>query len=134
MHYLTERIATAQACAAAAAGDIRIKEFLEALRVFAIPSDGTPKGVFINCHNRFWFHTLTDGDIASIETSSSAELPNLITRWIQEAIRDGLLSLSNPPDPTYQRRSSASAAASPVGLVTTFVYDANGNFVRSYSG
>ena len=80
--------------------------------------------MWINCHDRFWFHGLTDSDIAALESSGATELPHLITVWVHAALNKGLLSLSNPPDPTYQRRSSASAAAPTVVLVTTFVSDA----------
>ncbi len=134
MHYLTERIQTAQASAAGAASDIRIKEFLDALRIFKGPSDGGPRGVWIDCHERFWFRTLTESDLAAVETLSSVELAILITSWVQEAINAGALSLSNPPDPACQRRSNDSGALLAAGLVTTYVYDTNGGFMRRYSG
>jgi len=133
MHYLTERIATAQASAATVAGDIRIKEFLQSIQIFTGPAGATPKGVWIDCHERFWFHTLTENDLAAIETLNQAELPNLITNWIQEAINKGLLSLSNPPEPHCRLSRSDSDASLPLGSLVTYVYDQNGEFIRRIS-
>jgi len=133
MHDLTERIATAQASAAAAAGDIRIKEFLQALRIFAGPADGSPKGVWIDCHERRWFRSLTVSDLAAVETLSCAELPILITSWVQEAIDKGSLSLSNPPEPYYRLSRSGSDISLPVGSLVTCVYDQNGRLSRRIS-
>ena len=134
MHYLTERIATAHASAAAAAGDIRIKEFLQSMQIFTGPSGTTPKGVWIDCHERFWFRTLIDSDFAALETLSPAELPNLVTGWVQEAIHNGLLSLSNPPEYAYCPTSNMLNAPSPVGFAVTYVYNEHGNVIRRIKG
>ena len=131
-HDLEWQIKFAVHVAATAEGDIRIKELISALRVFPGENGGPPMAVWIDCHSRSWFKHLTPEDIVKLDGMPRDELAVLLTKWVLEAISNGLLSLSNPPLPSSGATNGASFLIAPADQhfqVVTYTYDPTGRHI-----
>lgn len=126
MDNLIARITAARDIAAAVEYDIRIREFLRAITVgnwqSAVGSRSDPctperLELSVDCHFRSWYRCLLPDEMAQLAAMSQDELARTIGEWIQAALRDNMLSFSNPP------LNSASPANRAVGSVVTFIYD-----------
>jgi hypothetical protein len=117
---LIARITAARDVAAEREGDTRIREFLRAItiRQDAGGAEHLSCTVSIDCHFRSWHKCLLPAEAAQLNAMSQDELAQTIAGWVQAALKDDLLSLSNPP---LQGVAASTNAA--VSNVVTFIYD-----------
>jgi hypothetical protein len=153
MKPLSDRIIEARDIAVAREGDIRIQEYLSAMKVGnrqPIPTDtrwasvrehasvvGSRNGpaeperleLSVDCHFRSWHKSIQAEMAAQLELMTPEGLARTIAGWVQEAIKEELLLLSNPP-----RDRAIDPTEHIVGRIYTCMYDPNGNLVGTRWG
>jgi hypothetical protein len=153
MKPLTERIVEARDIASEREGDIRIKEFLRAItvsnwqpiptdtrwasvreRALAAGSQSDPRAperleLSVHCHFRSWRKSIQAEEAAQLEVMTPEGLARTIAGWVQEAIKQELLLLSNPP-----RDRATDPTIHAVGGVFTCIFDPGGHLVGTQWG
>ena len=86
--------------------------------------DAVVISIDVVCHFRSWHRCILPAEAAQLHAMSHEELAQTIAGWIQTALRDNLLSLSNPP-------VTGTAPPSSVGAVVTYMFDNKWTLVGS---
>jgi hypothetical protein len=147
---LINKIAQARDVAADRESDIRIKEFLRAI---AIRSDGYEAErltLEVVCHFRSWQKCIRPVEAAELAEMSHDDLAGTVAGWVRDAIKEGLLLLSNPPfkgrtdqglrtkdqgpSEMPRRRKVVCVDAVSVGAIVTHTFDKSGNLVGTRWG
>ena len=116
------RIFAARDIAVEREGDIRIMEFLRAITIRS--NGGETKNITLElvCHFRSWQKCVTPNEVVELAEMSENDLAQKIAGWVQQAINEDLLTLSDPPN-TGQKEAYS------VRAIVTYIYDKNGELV-----